>query len=65
MSTMTQQTISEQAKSNIDEIELDVTTSSQYFKPRPGTTYMVQVDWTNIKSNQWKIQSSQMRRVNH
>ena len=45
MSTMTSnQTISEQAKSNIDEIELDVTTSSQYFKPRPGTTYVIQVD---------------------
>ena len=36
--------ISEQAQSNIDEIELDVTTSSQYFKPRPGTTYVIQVD---------------------
>ena len=44
MSTMTPTTISEQAKSNIDEIELDVTTSSQYFKPRPGTTYVIQVD---------------------
>jgi hypothetical protein len=45
MSSMTSnQTISEQAKSNIDEIELDVTTSSQYFKPRPGTTYVIQVD---------------------
>ena len=43
MSNMTS-TISEQAKSNIDEIELDVTTSSQYFKPRPGTTYVIQVD---------------------
>ena len=38
------QTISQEAKSNIDEIELDVTTSSQYFKPRPGTTYVIQVD---------------------
>jgi hypothetical protein len=36
--------ISEIAQSNIDEIELDVTTSSQYFKPRPGTTYVIQVD---------------------
>ena len=46
MSTMTsnQTTISQEAKSNIDEIELDVTTSSQYFKPRPGTTYVIQVD---------------------
>ena len=38
------QAISEQAKSNIDEIELDVTSSSQYFKPRPATTYVIQVD---------------------
>ena len=37
-------TISEQAQSNIDEIELDVISSSQYFKPRPGTTYVILVD---------------------
>jgi hypothetical protein len=43
MSNMTS-TISESAKSNIDEIELDLVTSSQYFKPRPGTTYVIQVD---------------------
>ena len=43
MSNMTP-SISESAQSNIDEIELDVTTSSQYFKPRPGTTYVIQVD---------------------
>jgi hypothetical protein len=43
MSTQTS-SISEQAQSNIDEIELDVISSSQYFKPRPGTTYVIQVD---------------------
>jgi hypothetical protein len=37
-------TISKQAQSNIDEIELDAISSSQYFKPRPGTTYVIQVD---------------------
>jgi hypothetical protein len=37
-------TISAQAQSNIDEIELDVISSSQYFKPRPGTKYVIQVD---------------------
>jgi hypothetical protein len=37
-------TISEQAQSNLDEIELDVTISSQYFKPRPGITYVIRVD---------------------
>ena len=34
-------TISKQAQSNIEEIELDVISSSQYFKPRPGTTYVI------------------------
>lgn len=43
MSNMTP-SISEQAKSNIDEIELDLVTSSQYFKPKPGTTYVITVD---------------------
>jgi hypothetical protein len=36
--------LSTKTLSNLDEIELDVTTSSQYFKPRPGTTYVIQVD---------------------
>lgn len=37
-------TISETAKSNIDEIELDAISSSQYFKPRAGTQYVIKVD---------------------
>jgi hypothetical protein len=37
-------TISENAKSNIEEIELDAITSSQYFKPKPGTTYVIRID---------------------
>lgn len=37
-------TISKQTQNHIDEIELDVISSSQYFKPRPGTTYVIQVD---------------------
>jgi hypothetical protein len=37
-------TISEQAQNNLDETELDIVSSSQYFKPRPGTTYVIQVD---------------------
>ena len=28
----------------LDEIELDVVTSSQYFKPKPGTMYVIGVD---------------------
>jgi hypothetical protein len=43
MSNMTQ-SLSESAKSNIDEIELDAITSSQYFKTKPGTTYVIRVD---------------------
>jgi hypothetical protein len=44
-------TISKQAQSNLDEIELDVISSSQYFKPRPGTTYVIQVDLDKHKIN--------------
>jgi hypothetical protein len=36
--------ISDKAQSNLDEIELDLVTSNQYFKPKPGTTYVIQVD---------------------
>lgn len=36
--------LTEQAQSNLDEIELDVVTSSAYFKPRPGTTYVIGID---------------------
>ena len=37
-------TLSESAQSNIDEIELDAISSSQYFKPKPGTTYVIRID---------------------
>ena len=40
----TSTTISKQAQNNIEEIELDVISSSRFFKPRPGTTYVIQVD---------------------
>jgi hypothetical protein len=30
--------------SNLEEIELDLVTSSQYFKPKPGTKYIIEVD---------------------
>jgi hypothetical protein len=43
MSNMTP-SISQEVQSNIDEIELDVVTSSQYFKPKPGTTYVIRID---------------------
>jgi hypothetical protein len=41
--------ISEQALSNIDEIEQELETSSQYFKPKPGKTYLIKMDPQNDK----------------
>jgi hypothetical protein len=38
------QNLSKIAKSNIEEIELDAISSSQYLKPKPGTTYVIQID---------------------
>ena len=43
-STTSTTTISKQAQNNIDEIEVDAISSSRYFKPRAGTTYVIQVD---------------------
>jgi hypothetical protein len=44
MSSSMTPSISEEVQSNIDEIELDVITSSAYFKPKPGTAYVIRVD---------------------
>ena len=41
--------ISEQALSNIDEIEQELETSSQYFKPKPDKTYVIRMDPQNDK----------------
>ena len=41
--------ISEQALSNIDKIEQEPETSSQYFKPKPGKTYVIKMDPQNDK----------------
>ncbi|MGI8833010.1 MAG: hypothetical protein ACR2IS_10290 [Nitrososphaeraceae archaeon] len=41
--------ISEQALSNIDEIEQELEASSQYFKPKPGKTYVIKMDPQNDK----------------
>ena len=38
------QTINEQTKIHLDEIEQEVETSSSYFKPKPGTTYVIKMD---------------------
>ena len=67
MSTSMTPSISESAQSNIDEIELDAISSSQYFKPKPGTTYVIKVDLDkpSTKSNQSKMKGSKMHKVNH
>ena len=50
MSTVTSnQTISEKAKSNIDEIEQELETSSAYFNPQPGTIYVIKINAQNDK----------------
>ena len=36
--------LSEKARTNLDEIELDTATSTQYFKPKPGTVYVIELD---------------------
>jgi hypothetical protein len=38
------QKLSDKVLANIREIELDAATSSQYFKPKPGTKYVVEID---------------------
>ena len=53
MSTMTsnqnQTTISQEAKSNIDEVVNEIETSSAYFKPTAGNTYVIKMDPQNDK----------------
>jgi hypothetical protein len=42
---MTQENkLSEKVMANLEEIELDTATSSTYFKPKPGTKYVVEID---------------------
>ena len=43
-STQQDKRLSEKAQSNLDEIELDAATSSSYFKPKPGTVYVLEID---------------------
>ena len=44
MNKQEQKQLTDKVQSNLDEIELDVTTSSAFFKPRPGTPYVIEVD---------------------
>ena len=47
MSTTT--TLNQSAQNNLDEIEQELETSSQYFKPKPGKVYMIKMDPQNDK----------------
>ena len=49
--------LSESAQSNIEEIELDAISSSQYFKPKPGTTYVIRVDLDKHKIKPVQIEN--------
>jgi hypothetical protein len=45
MSTnMTSTTITEKAQNMLDKIQLDIETSTEYFKPKPDTTYVIEID---------------------
>lgn len=41
--------LNQNAQNNLDEIEQELETSSQYFKPKPGKTYMIKMDPQNDK----------------
>ncbi len=43
-STQQEKGLSEKARTNLDVIELDAATSSQYFKPKPGAVYIIEID---------------------
>ena len=45
------QTINEQARVYLDETENEIQTSSAYFKPKPGTTYVIKMDPTARQDN--------------
>jgi hypothetical protein len=44
MSTQNQEQLSESAAGNLDSIEEEIETSSQYFKPKPDKTYVISMD---------------------
>ena len=44
MSNNMTSTIDEETKHNLDEAEQELDTSSAYFKPKPGTTYVIKMD---------------------
>ena len=44
MSTMTSSPINEKILSNLDKIQLDLDSSTEYFKPKAGITYILEID---------------------
>ena len=42
--TSTTTSISENVQSNLDQIQLDLDSSTEYFKPKTGTTYVIEID---------------------
>lgn len=44
MSNQTQTQLSSKVQDNLNEIELDLDTSGEFFKPRTGTTYEIEID---------------------
>jgi hypothetical protein len=46
---MSTTTLNQSAQNNLDEIEQEFETSSQYFKPKPGKVYMIKMDPQNDK----------------
>jgi hypothetical protein len=36
--------LSERAQNQLDKIQLDIETSTQFFKPKPGHTYVLEID---------------------
>ena len=42
--TSTTTTINDKVRTNLDQIQLDLDTSTEYFKPKTGTTYLIEID---------------------
>jgi hypothetical protein len=44
MSTMTSSSITDKAQNQLDKIQLDIETSTEYFKPKASHTYVLEID---------------------
>jgi hypothetical protein len=47
MSNMTLTTIHEKVQENLDQIQLDLDSSTEYSKPKAGTIYVIEIDLEN------------------